>query len=122
VSARQGWLQSELSALQEEGLISSPVASDPSLGKLLRIQPAGDCLWVNAGLLRDLQLGLTLTAPCLRFDVSLVSRLSASLPSRFNQRQSAIRVFRGFVFSQLPSSIYLQLLIIALHCLAKVGD
>ena len=55
MSARQGWLQSELSALQEEGLIPSPVATDPSLGKLRRVQPAGDSLWVDDGLLCDLQ-------------------------------------------------------------------
>ena len=76
---RQGWLESEPSALQEEGLIPSLVAPDPSLGKLRRIQPAGDRPWVDACLLRDLQLGLTLTVQCMHFHVSLVSRLSASL-------------------------------------------
>ncbi|SRR6266567_8609924 len=54
--------------------------------------------------------------------VSLVSCLPASLPPRFNQRWSSIRAFRRLAFSQLPSSINLQLLNIALHCLAQVGN
>jgi hypothetical protein len=121
VSARQGWLQSELSTLEEEGLIPSPVASDPSLGKHWRVQPARNCLWVDADLLRDLQLDLTLTVQCMHFHVSLVASLPASLPPRFNQRRSPIGVFRGFAFDQLLSSIYLQVLNIAFHSLAQIG-
>jgi hypothetical protein len=122
VSAHQGWLQSEPSALQEEGVIPSPVASDPTLRKLRRIQPAGDRPGIDACLLRDLQLGLTLTVQCMHLHVSLVPRLPASLPPRFNQRQSSLCAFRGLGFSQLLSNIYLQLLNITLHGLAQIGN
>jgi hypothetical protein len=108
--------------LDLHGSIPSPVASDPALGKLPRVQPAGDCPGVNAGLLRDLQLDLTLTVQCMHFHVSLISHLPAPLPPRFNQRQSSICAFRGLAFSQLPPSIYLQLLSIALHCLTQIGN
>jgi hypothetical protein len=40
------------------GLITSPVASDPTLWKRWRIQPSGDGLHADADLLRDRQLSL----------------------------------------------------------------
>ena len=43
-----------LAALKEKGLIPWPVASDPTLRKLRRIQPSGDGLGAYADLLRDL--------------------------------------------------------------------
>jgi hypothetical protein len=40
--------------LKEKGLITSTVASDPTLWKRWRIQPSGDGLCADADLLRDL--------------------------------------------------------------------
>jgi hypothetical protein len=116
-------LQSALLLLNDEGLVWSSIAANPALRKFRCVQPSRDGLRPDSDPFRDGQLGVTLAVQFDDRQVSLVSRLPASLTPRFDQRQVLCFSWAtGHRLSQLSSRVDLQLLKVALHRLTQIRN